>query len=242
MKKYLNPKKYKDYFSQKFKSIFWGLMKIDTIRFNICKLRWNYYKKQLKILDEFTDQVGEDTINHNISAFNHDAVFGMGKRMSLLLYPIAAFLGTCNNASLLIVGPRSEDDIFWAKSLGIGNTVGLDLFSYSNLIQLGDIHNTGLPSHSFDAILLGWMISYSSEPHTVINECKRLIKPSGYLGIGIESDPKQKYNGISPPRVNYLNTSEDLINLVNEEVVFVYDPKLDTSHECAVILKMNQLE
>ena len=238
MNKYINPKKYRDFFYRQSTSIFWALMRIDILRFKLCKLRWNFYKKNLKILDNFSNDVGKTTIEHNLSAFNSDAVFGMAKRMSLLLYPIAAFFRISDNASLLIVGPRSEDDIFWAKSLGISNTLGLDLFSYSDLIKLGDIHNTDLPNNSFDAILLGWMISYSSDPFKVINECKRLLKPGGYLGIGIESDPTQKYKGIAPPRVNHLNSSEDLIELVNEEVVLVYDPKLDIPHECAVILKI----
>ncbi len=240
MKKYFNPNKYRDYFYRKATPLFWGLMKIDVIRFSLCKARWNYFKKNIKILERYSDEVGQNTVEHNLSAFNHDAVFGMAKRMSLLLYPIAAFLRGYDGANLLIVGPRSEDDIFWAKSLGIKNTKGLDLFSYSDFIQIGDIHSTDFADNSFDAILLGWMISYSSNPNKVIQECKRLIKPNGYLGIGIESNPAQKDTGIFPPRVNFLNSSQDLIDLVNEEVVFTYDLKLDVPYECAVILKINK--
>jgi len=194
----------------------------------------------MKVLEKYSNEVGQTTVEYNLTAFNSDAVFGMAKRMSLLLYPIAALLRDYDSANLLIVGPRSEDDIFWAKSLGIKNTMGLDLFSYSDFIQIGDIHSTDFADNSFDAILLGWMINYSSNPNKVIQECKRLIKPNGYLGIGIQSDPAQRDTGISPPRVNSLNSPPDLVDLVNEEVVFIHDLKLDVPYECAVILKIDK--
>ncbi|MCA2882100.1 MAG: methyltransferase domain-containing protein [Microcystis sp. M046S1] len=240
MKKYFVLKKYQDFLQRKATSIFWGLMKIDSIRFYFCKVRWNYYKNNFKILDNYTSAVGVSTVDYNLSAFNNNAVFGMGKRMSLLLYPLVALLRDYHSPSVLIVGPRSEDDIFWARALGLSNTLGLDLFTYSKFVQLGDIHSTNYPNQSFDAILLGWMISYSSEPNKVINECKRLIKSGGFLGIGVQSDPAQKFNGISAPRMNHLNSSEDLISLVNEEIVFVHDPKLEVAYECAVILKLRK--
>src|SRR6202012_5952842 len=97
---------------------------------------------------------------------------------------------------VLIVGPRTEDDILWAKSLGLFNTDGLDLFSYSPYIKVGDIHKSGIPDASYDAVLLGWMLSYSSDPELVVAECLRILKPGGYLGIGIESDALQDVEGV----------------------------------------------
>ncbi|HXX92597.1 MAG TPA: hypothetical protein VEN81_03130, partial [Planctomycetota bacterium] len=143
----------------------YGLLFIDPIRFLFCKIRWMLLKGRLRTLDRFADSVGSDAVRYNLSAFRHNAVFGMGRRMSLLLFPIAALLKeSLDSARVLIVGPRTEDDIFWARSLGLLRTTGLDLFSYSRLIELGDIHRTEYPAGSFDAVLLGWMISYSSDP------------------------------------------------------------------------------
>lgn len=182
--------------------------------------------------------VGEQTITHNLSAFGNNAVFGMAKRMSLLLFPTAAiFKDRLDSVHVLIVGPRTEDDIFWARSLGMFNTVGLDLFSYSPLIQIGDIHKSEIPDHSYDAILLGWMLSYSSEPRRVVDECLRIVKPGGLLGIGIESNARQKYDGIRPPRMNPLNTPSDLAEFVGLPMVFNNDPLQEITYDCGVVFR-----
>jgi SAM-dependent methyltransferase len=213
----------------------------DYSRFVICKTRWFWLKKNMRFLQQTSESVGTDTIAHNLNAFNYNAVFGMGRRMSLLLFPTAAVLkDRLDSARVLIVGPRSEDDIFWAKALGLRNTIGIDLFSYSPFIRLADIHESGLPSRSYDAVLLAWMISYSSDPARVVEECKNLLKPGGYLGIGIESNPAQKVTGVRPPRVNSLNSTADLIELVRCPVVFSNEPYEDVVYDCAVIFKVRE--
>jgi len=218
---------------------FFEVMKIDVLRFNFCKYRWYLLRRRLRIIGEHTSSVGANAIEYNLDAFAQaGAVFGMAKRMSLLLYPVAALLRGRPEANVLIVGPRTEDDIIWAKSLGLRNTRGLDLFTYSKWIDLGDIHNTQMESASLDAVLLGWMISYSKDPTQVIAECKRLLRPGGYLGIGIETNPAQKAEGIRPPRVNHINSSGDLVDLVKERVVFIHDPELNVPYECAVIFRI----
>ena len=89
-------------------------------------------QKNLRYFSTENDSIGESTVKHNLDAFKNDAVFGMSNRMSLLLYPVAAFLRWEAGARILIVGPRTEDDIFMAKALGIYDVTALDLFSYSN--------------------------------------------------------------------------------------------------------------
>jgi SAM-dependent methyltransferase len=211
---------------------------VDKLRFELCRLRWRLRKSKLQFHPSVDNAVGEQTITYNVSAFEYDAVFGMARRMSLLLFPTAAILKDhLNSARVLIVGPRTEDDIFWARSLGMFNTIGLDLFSYSPLIQVGDIHNSGIPDQSYDAVLLGWMISYSSEPKKVVGECLRILKPGGLLGIGIESSAQQKYDGIKPPRMNTLNNPSELAELVGLPMVFNNDPLQEITYDCGVLFK-----
>jgi SAM-dependent methyltransferase len=217
----------------------YGLLFHDPIRFLVCKIRWRLLKGRIRLLEHPSAAVGADTLRHNLSAFAHNAVFGMGRRMSLLLFPVAALLKDRGPAArVLIVGPRTEDDILWARSIGLVNTTGLDLFTYSGLVGLGDIHRTDFPDDSFDAVLLGWMISYSTEPEGVVRECRRILKPGGFLGIGIESNPSQRTLGIQPPRVNALNSARELIALVNAPVAFTNDPYEDVLHDCAVVFKI----
>ncbi|MEQ9412853.1 MAG: class I SAM-dependent methyltransferase [Cyclobacteriaceae bacterium] len=178
-----------------------------------------------------SNNIGEATISHNLSAFNHNAGYGVGQRMGLLIYPIIAYntFYTIDKSKLkvLLVGCRTEDDIFWMRSYGYSKAIGFDLFSYSDNVIVGDIHKTEFPSQSFDIVLLGWMISYTKDPAGVVKECRRILKDGGLLGIGIEHNPTQDNANLVSPRVNALNSTSDIISLldtcINHKVIFEYD-------------------
>jgi SAM-dependent methyltransferase len=218
--------------------LFYILLRADRLRYIVCRIRWRLSKNKIRFLGSMDDGVGKQTIEHNFDALAKSDAFGMARRMSLLLYPVAAiFKDQLAQARILIVGPRTEDDVFWAKSLGLFNTDAVDLFSYSPLIKLADIHHSGIPDQSYDAVLLGWVISYSSNPQLVIDECKRILKPNGLLGIGIESNAKQKYEGIKPPRMNTLNSPRDLAALVKLPIAFNNTPYEDRTYDCGVVFR-----
>ena len=114
--------------------ISYDFLKVDILRNFYCWFRYRLRKGRMKTLESMTDGVGKHTIEHNMSALAGRAAFGMGNRMAILLYPLAAALRDSENPRVLIVGPRTEDDLFLAKSLGLRNVRGLDLFSYSEMI------------------------------------------------------------------------------------------------------------
>lgn len=216
------------------------ILKINILRNYYCWIRYKILKRKLRILNSKSQDIGEYTIKHNLDALSTRAAYGMGNRMSLLLYPLAAVLININKPKVLIVGPRTEDDIYWARSLGLIGARGLDLFSYSEMIDIGDIHQTDYQTGYFDAVVLGWVISYSSTPDKLIQECKRIVRTNGYLGFGIESNPSQRKSGVyTAPRVNSLNSAADISTLVNANVVFIHDPQLDTPTDNAVIFQLN---
>ena len=215
------------------------LFKIDLLRNYYCWLRYRLLKRRLRFLPEESGGVGRYTVEHNLSALDGRAAFGMGNRMSLLLYPLAAALRDRGDARVLIVGPRTEDDIYWARALGMNDVRGLDLFSYSPWIDVGDIHRTNYATGTFDAVVLGWVISYSARPEAMVAECKRILKPGGYLGFGIESNPELRATGkYNPPRVNGLNSASDIAALVDAPLLFIHDPATDVPTDNAVVFRL----
>jgi hypothetical protein len=123
--------------------------------------------------------------------------------------------------------------------LGLCNVRGFDLFSYSPWIDIGDIHQTNYADGEFNAVILGWVISYSQEPEHLVAECKRIIKRGGYLGFGIEGNPVHRRTGVcQPPRVNALNSCADISRIVNEPIMFIHDPELDVPTDNAVIFQL----
>jgi SAM-dependent methyltransferase len=190
------------------------------------------------------ESIGETTVKHNLTAFDMPrAAFGCGGRMELLIYPIVSYFRK-NRASIriLVVGCRSEDDIFWLKSYGFSDTYGLDLFSYSKHILIGDIHNTDFADKTYDVVLLGWMISYTKDPGLVFKECKRILKDDGLLGVGLDHNPKQAAEGIKAPRVNTLNSTADIKKMldasISNKLVLEYDHYYGDDDRCVVISKM----
>jgi SAM-dependent methyltransferase len=234
-----------DFFRRFFAPRFIQFLSIRKIRFWVVKTRYSLLKKNMKFLKTGSDNIGEQTVAHNLSAFMTDAAFGCGERMGLLIYPVIAFYSFETiikyEKRVLIVGCRTEDDIYWMKSYGFSQTLGFDLFSYSRHVLIGDIHKTDFENEKFDVVLLGWMISYSKDPEIVIKECRRILKPGGLLGIGVDHDPNQNVNGIKPPRVNTLNSSKDIINLldsnIKHKILFEYDHYniKDNDHSTTVI-------
>ncbi len=229
---------------QQVRTNMWSLLKHYNLRYFIINLRYKLLKRNMKFGNFENESIGELTVKHNLSAFNIPrAAFGCGGRMELLIYPLVAYYRK-NRSSIkvLIVGCRSEDDIYWLRSYGFLDTYGLDLFSYSKNILIGDIHNTGFADGSYDVVLLGWMISYTKDPGSVFKECKRILKPGGLFGVGLDHAPNQHIDGIKPPRVNTLNSTTDMKKLMDEtikhKVVFEYDHYYDDDDRCVVISKM----
>ena len=215
---------------------------IDLWRTFVGVTRFTFLKRRMRVLDRLSDGVHDIAIPHNMGAFKGKglAAFGMANRMKLLLYPVATIREEEGaTGPVLIVGPRTEDDLMLARGLGMTNVRGLDLFSYSKHIDLGDIHHTDYPDDSFEAIILGWVVAYSSDPAAIVTECKRLLRPGGLLAFGIESNidirlkPEARVG-----RPNPLNSAGDIVKLVNEEVVFLYDPQLDRSSSNAVVFRV----
>lgn len=190
---------------------------------------------------ENDNNIEKDAKVYNMEAIigSRKAVFGMDGRMGLLLYPVMLLTRHIQNPKVLIVGPRTEDDIFFAKAFGLKDTIGLDLFSYSKLIDIGDIHSSAYLDNSFDVVLLGWMLPYSNNPDLVFNECKRILKIDGFLGIGIESVYDKKATGQPQPNnvLQRINSSKDIIEATGMRPCFIYDPELEKNYNCAVVLQ-----
>lgn len=92
---------------------------------------------------------------------------------------------------VLCVGPRTENEIFMLLAAGFTpeNVRGLDLISYSEFVDCGDMHAMPYADASFDIVILGWVVGYSKEPRRVAAETLRVLKPGGIVAMGEECEP-----------------------------------------------------
>ena len=94
---------------------------------------------------------------------------------------------------VLSVGPRNEGELFQIRSMGFKwqNIYGIDLLSYSNLVNLGDIHKSKYMDNFFNVIVCGWVITYSTNYEKILDELLRIVKNKGIISIGFSYNPNE---------------------------------------------------
>jgi SAM-dependent methyltransferase len=88
--------------------------------------------------------------------------------------------------TILILGPRYETEILLARAFEFKTINALDNFSYSPLIEVGDIHKMPYQDEKFDNIICGYTFSYSTSPLLFANEMHRVLKNNGILIIAVQ--------------------------------------------------------
>lgn len=220
--------------------IFWSLLANTTLRLHYCRARYYFLKHNLKFHPnlENSKDFNKEVADYN-AAF-HDAAFGCGGRMAILLHPLMALFYPSYDKKLLIVGPRTEDDIIWAKSIGFKNVRGLDLFSYSPYIDVGDAHKTAYADNTFDAVILAWVLPYTNSPTTMINEMKRIIKNEGFLGIGWHWSSSEVVIGNNRARGNTINSYLEVKNLLGGDLQIAINPEMSSDHHKAIFTRIHK--
>ncbi len=179
----------------------------------------------------------ENTIRHNLESMNPDIA---PLRAIGLLGPLLGIDQVIHNRStqrVLIIGPRTEAEILWYISKGFdqNNIIGLDLFSYSQYIQTGDMHSLPYPDSSFDIIVFSWVLGYSCNQKLAVSEAIRVVRSYGLIAIGEQWDPTpisetsammMKVRGYSLEGTETKQSSDllDLFSGTNLEVLFRTEP------------------
>lgn len=212
-----------------------SLLSNNTFRLAFCLARFEARKSHIRYFEGYSS----DVIDYN-AQFHPDA-FGCGRRMDLLLNPLKGVLWPKYDSSILIAGPRTEDDIFLAKSLGLNNVRGCDLFSYSEFIDVVDLHSPPYEPESFDAIVLGWVLPYLRDPIFVFEQLRSLLREGGVIGLAWEDAGEQEIGG---SRLNSIHAIHDVKNLLfkdADEILVQIDRKVsEYSYYHSLIVRVNR--
>ena len=121
--------------------------------------------------------------------------FNGGKTVKIT-YPLKSISSINFNINkILSVGPRNEGELFLIRSLGFKweNIFGIDLLSYSKLIEVGDIHKSNYSNNFFDVVVCGWVLTYSNDYKKILNELIRITKHNGIISIGFTYIPEKDH-------------------------------------------------
>jgi SAM-dependent methyltransferase len=161
------------------------LFLIDYARYRIAYRRYLEAKDTLQISDD-RDSLWDDALAHNMKGLEN---FGAAPRTNRLIRPLYAidrvFFGA-GQLKALCVGPRTEMELLSLVAQGFKpeNIKGLDLFSYSPWIEVGNMHNMPYPDNSFDVVIAGWVLTYSADPERACREFLRVAANRGIIAIG----------------------------------------------------------
>lgn len=88
--------------------------------------------------------------------------------------------------SILSIGSRDENELETISSFFPKSKVsGLDLFSASTKIKIGDMHDMPFDNNSFDITIAIHNMEHSYDPHKSLGEMHRVTKEGGLLSIEV---------------------------------------------------------
>lgn len=123
------------------------------------------------------------TVEHNMRQLRQ-----CNPRIDLLVKPLSVVELARPESKVLVIGPRNEHDLLTLIANGFrrGNVRGLDLISYSPWIDLGDMHAMPYAGDSWDVVVCGWTLSYSSNPRKVAEEIVRVAREGALVAVAVE--------------------------------------------------------
>lgn len=205
-----------------------------AMSFYIAKLRFLWYVKIFSRLQRFASVRSETTaLDYSKAAFTKISYD------TRIFWPMFAICSApdLNKDSLLILGPRFETEIFLARAIGFRKKGihAIDTYTYSPLIQSGDMHALPFADDSISAVICGWTLSYSIEPARACNEMARVLKPGGYIVLAVQkvsSDFVEHIPGIlsGENRIQTLKQFDELFKGMERVVGFEPDPVGTSSH------------
>lgn len=249
-------------YTDEFKNQLIKYIKTDTFLINECfsnpavrdlltKDRYfNIFKSKMEYGN--SSNISGQAIDHNsdeIRMFYNE----MSLRPDLISKPLSCLNSVAMNAykmKVLTIGCRTEAEIFSLVNAGfkIDNITGIDLFSYTPLIEIGDVTDLPYPDDYFDVVVCGWVLEFVTEIERAISEISRVSKYGGLIAIGGMHHPVSMDMGEYNKRANHLDRVWyasvdgilDAFKVNHENCVFksdIYKEDLDKRGEVVVIFK-----
>lgn len=222
---------------------------IPFFRERICRIRFFFFLKFKELSTGSLNSVLHSEYSKvSIKTYNSNK-----NRITYLVKLLENISSTPSVKKVLSCGPRFESELYGYRSLGFRwrNIIAIDTFSYSNKIQLGNIHALDFIDNSFDYIVAGWVIAYSENPVAAVKELTRVLKRGGKLLITWDVSEKnlpEKLGDIYLPRINNMSERYEIAdkiflsdflvdNLKVERMEFGFLEKVGTSSFVALVLK-----
>lgn len=202
------------------------LLRVKPVCNFVFLLRYFWWLKVRRQLRTHPDMAAVDGHAHNVRG-----ILGgrPSDRILKLIMPLSVIDRLDVNSRVLAIGCRFETDLLYLTAYGFSpdNVRGLDMLSYSPWVDVGNMHAMPYADSSWDAVMLGWVLTYSNEPRKAAAEVVRIVRPGGLVAIGITTYPaaylaELRKDGKLMGTTAEINCVEDILKLFGAQVEQVY--------------------
>jgi len=165
----------------------------------------------------------EGAVSHNLKNMQKMMALDRPQLIIAPLVSIDPITKKRNDMKVLTIGPRTEAELLTLFTHGFmpHNVSAIDLVSYSPWVDIGDMHDIPHPDDSFDLVLMGWVLSYSTNPEKAAAEAVRVARPGAYISVGCEYQPAslEEYRAKRTTGTHMMfKTTDDILGLFGDRV------------------------
>lgn len=170
----------------------------------------------------------KDAIEHNLDGLKSNVALFRPMALAMPLRSIEYIATRLKQMKVLSVGPRTESEIFALVATGFdpANIKCLDLISYSELVDLGDMHDMPYEDDSFDVIVLGWVLAYSTDQPKAVSEVLRVARAGAIVAVGCEYNPlsneELRRRGVKAWDTPRFDRTDEILELFGDHVETIY--------------------
>ena len=157
------------------------------------RMRWYWYRlvgRPVKVLQR--DAAPNDHVSTNVIPYNLRKMRGFDRRRTERLINVLRSIHELDvpNARVLNIGARNEMELLLMHSYGFraSNITAIDLFSYSPLIQVMDMHKLEFPDDAFDLTYSAYTLRYSDQLERACREIIRCTRDGGLVAASFVTD------------------------------------------------------
>jgi SAM-dependent methyltransferase len=163
-----------------------------------------------KWLGRRTHDSQEITVDHNLKSLR-----GFTTRNEKLLLA-SMCVEDIEQSRTLIIGGRTEEEIFMFRGYGFRDVTAVDLISYSPLVVEADMHHLPFEDGSFDFIFCAYTLVYSKTPSAAAREFVRVLRDGGTVAIAVEYTPWESRAEIQEALLGYTITPDEKLGSVDD--------------------------
>jgi SAM-dependent methyltransferase len=193
----------------------------------VFKLRFFWFVYVLKRIKVFGEDNSVLANNYSLDMLKKGTT---SDRPLRLIRPLSVIDHLSKSARVLSVGCRFETELLYLVGYGFraDSVRGFDMISYSPWVDCGNMHAMPYEDNSWDAVILGWVMTYSDDVHLAAREVIRVARNGAVIAIGVSYYPLDQLTkdrlagGDERFRDKRLQTVKQYLELFGENVKRVF--------------------